>query len=173
MNQDDILRQLLAHRGMLIGYLTSILRDPDLAEDIFQDVAILVLRKRKALTDPAGFAPWARRIARFEALNASRKRKHAPCTIDDGVLEALEPHWQATDAEPHDAVQALRDCLQRLTPRAQRLVQLRYSENLSGQPLADKLTQPLNTVYVALSRVHRNLAECVKLRLAREGHRHV
>ena len=41
---------LLKHRSMLIGYITLIVQDPHLAEDVFQEVAVIVFRKADALT---------------------------------------------------------------------------------------------------------------------------
>ncbi len=170
LDHDSVLRLLLGHRAMLVGYILSIVRDRHLAEDVFQNVSLLVVRKREALRAAADFPAWARTIARFEALNAARKRDHAPQVLDAALLDALEEPWRAGDAAaPSATLDALRACLERLTPHARRVVELRYRENLSGRTLAEKLARPLNTIYVALARAHRALAGCVRMRLSQEG----
>ena len=57
--------------------------------------------------------------------------------------------------------------------RARKLVDLRYRQNVSGKEVARKLSLPVNTVYVAMSRIHRTLSECVRRHLAQAGIRHV
>jgi RNA polymerase sigma-70 factor (ECF subfamily) len=163
VDHDGLVRLLLAQRSMLLGYLSSLVRDEHLAEDLFQDVSIVILKKGAQLADPAGFGPWARKIARLEALNAHRKRGNAPKPLDADVLDLLDRRWDEEDASP--AADALRPCLQRLSPRSRRLVELRYRDGVGGRDLAARLAQPLNTVYVALARIHRTLSECVRERL--------
>jgi RNA polymerase sigma-70 factor (ECF subfamily) len=168
------LRLLLANRGMLIGYINAITGDPTLTEDVFQEVSIVVMEKCSQVTGTDGFKPWARTIARFQSLKAVNRRKAAPLALGNDLLELMDREWDQLDREDADGEElaALRRCLGRITPRAQRLVQMRYHENLPGARIAEILGQPLNTVYVAISRIHRTLAECVRGRLLREGSSH-
>jgi RNA polymerase sigma factor (sigma-70 family) len=160
---------LLSHRAMLLGYVASIVRDPDLAEDVFQNVALVVLDKAGCVERDEEFPVWARRVARLESLAALRKRRRSPELLDQSVLELLEDEWSAGDAGPAPARKALRECVEKLSPYAQKLIRLRYVDGLSGQDVAECLNRSANTVYVALSRTYRHLAGCVERRLAREG----
>jgi RNA polymerase sigma-70 factor (ECF subfamily) len=166
VEHEALVRLLLAQRAMLLGYLSSFVRDAHLAEDLFQDIALVILKKGHELGDPAGFPLWARKIARFEALNALRRRDKAPQPLDDAVLDVLDRQWSAIDASASPAADALRACLQRMPPRSRQLVELRYRDGICGKDLAAKVSQPLNTVYVTLARIHRALSECIKGRLA-------
>jgi len=172
VEHEVLVRLLLGHRAMLLGYISSFVRDAHLAEDLFQDVSLVILKKGAELSDNAGFAPWARKIARLEVLNALRKREKAPRSLDAAVLDLLDGQWGLGDRAASPVADALGPCLERLSPRARQLVELRYRDDVSGKDLAAKLAQPLNTVYVALARVHRALSECIKGRLApgRAGH---
>jgi len=74
-------------------------------------------------------------------------------TFDDSLLEQLDQHWQRYDAaEPADLVDALRDCLAKLSPYTRQLLQQRYAQGLTGPRLADAMNRSLNTVQVALAR---------------------
>jgi RNA polymerase sigma-70 factor (ECF subfamily) len=169
-DEDRLLHWLLAQRAMLFGYITAIVRDAHLAEDVFQNVALVILKKGARVAGKDQFPAWARKVARLEALAALRKRNSAPQPLDHAVLDLLEDHWCAQDATPLAlATEALRECLQGLTPRARRLIELRYGEGLRGKDLAAELARPANTVYVALSRIYRTLAVCIKQRLASKG----
>jgi RNA polymerase sigma-70 factor (ECF subfamily) len=160
---------LLSHRAMLLGYVASIVRDPDLAEDVFQNVALVVLDKAAAVARDEEFPAWARRVARLESLAALRKRRRAPELLDQSVLELLEDEWSAGDAAPVPARKALRECVEELSPYARQLIHMRYADGLSALDVAERVNRSPNTVYVALSRTYRHLAGCVERRLAREG----
>ena len=79
----------------------------------------------------------------------------------------MDGHWEQFDeAESNDVIHALHACIGELTPNARRLIDLRYRNGLSGVKLADTMGKQLNTVYVALTRIHRTLAECITRRVA-------
>jgi RNA polymerase sigma-70 factor (ECF subfamily) len=163
------LRLLLANRGMLIGYINAITGDPTLTEDVFQEVSIVVLEKCAQLQDVEGFKPWSRTIARFQSLKAVNRRSAGPIALGDDLLDLIDRQWQTVDKnDDHaEALTALRQCLTRISPRAKQLVRMRYHENLPGARIAEILGQPINTVYVTISRIHRSLAECVRQRIMR------
>lgn len=171
LDQGAALRLLLANRAMLIGYINAITGDPTLTEDVFQEVSIVVMDKHAQVDGPDGFRPWTRTIARFQALKAVNRRKSSPLRLTDAVIDRLDVAWQTSDGEQPrgDEIAALSQCVSKLTPRAQRLVQLRYHEDMAGARIAEILQRPLNTIYVAISRIHRSLAECVRQELARRG----
>src|SRR5262245_40628550 len=98
LRQDQLVQLLIGHRAMLMGYIALILGDPHLAEDVFQEVAVVVVRKGDALRDAEGFPAWARQIARFKALHTLRERKHLPQALDDALLDLLEKDWAQDDA---------------------------------------------------------------------------
>jgi RNA polymerase sigma-70 factor (ECF subfamily) len=169
LEQERLRVLLLDHRAMLFGYVSSIVREPHLAEDVLQNVALLVLKKGSQVGSESEFASWVRGVARLEALTALRKRRNAPQPLSDSVLDLLEDHWrEEDDAVSQSTAEALRACLSELSPRAQRLVALRFANNLRGNELAQKLGQPVNTVYVAMTRIYRTLSTCIRHRLELE-----
>jgi DNA-directed RNA polymerase specialized sigma24 family protein len=69
----------------------------------------------------------------------------------------------------HDMRSNLRKCVGELSPDAREIVRLRYVENVRGAALAEVIGKPVNTVMVALSRINRRLAKCVRIKLALEA----
>jgi RNA polymerase sigma-70 factor (ECF subfamily) len=166
--QDRLARLLLAHRGMLLAYVLAIVRDAHLAEDVFQDASLVILKKGSGLKKESDFPVWARKVVRLEALNALRKRNKAPELLDPATLDLLEPHWGKEEG-PQESADALRGCLEKLGPKARRLIEWRYVAGIRGNALAARLNQPANTIYVALSRIYRLLSTCIQERLANEA----
>lgn len=170
LDHDTLLRFLLADRVKLIGFIRCIVRDDHLAEDVFQEVSMLVLGKSPEILDAQHFLAWVRRAARLEALSMLRRHKARTQPLDEAVLDALEADWAKLDRQPSlDLLEAVEHCMAKLTPRARAILELRHRDGLIGPKLAEALDQPLTTVYVTLSRAHRALGDCIRNRAGMEG----
>ncbi len=131
---------------------------------------MLAVSKRGEIEQPAAFPTWLRKAARLHALTALRKVGRAGTVLGNEVLDTLDRAWDEHQGESSAALSdALQNCLQRLTPRCKEIVALRYNGKLSGDEVADRLKTTSHSVYVALSRIHRTLRECVRRALAEEG----
>ncbi len=64
----------------------------------------------------------------------------------------------------------LRSCLETLSPKARKVVNLKYVEGLSGVQIAELVGSKVHSVYVSLTRAHRSLEACVQKRRLREEH---
>lgn len=135
-----------------------------MAEDVFQEVSILAVRKREDIASLAHLPAWLRKSAKFEALNALRKQQRDPLVFNEKVLDLIESEWAGFDHKTADMLNALERCMGELSDYARDLLRQRYRENLTGQSLAQRMGRPMNTVYVALSRAHSALAECMQRR---------
>jgi RNA polymerase sigma-70 factor (ECF subfamily) len=166
IDQESLMILLLRERVKLLAYIRAIVRDEHLAEDVYQDVAVLALRKREEINDQRHFLAWMRLTSRHRALKVLEQRRHQ-VLLDESLLDLLDEQWVEHDERPSaDLTEALRLCLERLTPRARNLIRLRYAEGISGERLAAGVDRSLNAVYVSLSRIHRSLGECIRRRLA-------
>ena len=170
MQQQQIVRCLMRDRAKLFAFIWAIVQDEHLAEDVLQDVSALVLEKQAEIKSETHLLAWLRRAARFKAFQAIDKRKRRPMVLDEKVIDLLERDWARIDHQASgDRVDALRACLAKLSPYAARLIRLRYVEGLSGQRLAEAVERKTETIYVALSRTHRVLRECIERRLREKG----
>lgn len=163
---NNLVQQLLKTRSLLMGYIVSIVNDDKLAEDIFQEVSMIAYQKRDDIKNEQHLMGWLRITARNKSLKAIKKRSQQRMVFDTSLLDQLEEGWQKYDSlENYDNINALRHCLDRLSKHARAIVKLRYSDGISGQKLAELLNRKVNTIYVALSRIHKTLAECVTRQL--------
>ena len=170
VTEDTIVRELWRHRVRLLAYIEVIVRDRDLAEDVFQEISIAALSKRDQINDADHLVRWLGQAARFHGLTAVRNRSNRRMVFDDRVLDQIEAIWSSdasTDLGPSS--DALQTCLGRLTPYNRQLIELRYERGLTGVDLADAAGRKPNTVYVALARIHKQLAECVTSRLSAQS----
>lgn len=174
MSRQDVVRIGLREQDRLLAYIHAIVNDDHAAEDVFQETFAAAIEQCIAIADEHHLVRWLRVTARNKSKEAIRKLVRQPRRLDDDVIDRLEGHFDELPANGStDTMDALRQCMDQLAPNIRRLVELRYQDDLSGQKLADVVGQKLNTVYVTLSRAHRTLANCVRLRLADMEKRHV
>ena len=72
---DDAFRHLLdRHSGLVYGTALRVTGDPDAAEEVSQDVFVLVARKARALTSHPSVAGWLHRTSHNVARHEQRRR---------------------------------------------------------------------------------------------------
>ncbi len=78
---EEASRRLLQHRRLLYAYILAIVRDAQMAEDLFQEVSIVILRRWEELGSVRDFWALARAIARRQALAAIRQAGRNPTLV--------------------------------------------------------------------------------------------
>ena len=162
---------LMTDRAKLLGYIFAIVRDRHLSEDLFQDVVTLAIQKHGEISDENHLLLWARKAARNKSLESLRKKKYRPLTLDRDVLDLLEAPWVKLDRlDAKHEMDQLRRCLGKLSPKVLRIVNLKYVDGLSGIQIAEMVGNEVHSVYVALTRAHRSLEDCIQRGRLRGAH---
>ena len=170
MDENVLIRVLVAERVKVLGYIQSIVRRPESAEDVFQDVCVLAVQKRQGIEGEAHLLNWLRTTARLTAINVLRKRQERHLSLEDGIIDLLEADWPPHDRDDSASLaEALRHCVDLLSPGAHELIRKRYVEGVGYLKLAEGLKRPVNSLYVTFSRIHAALADCIVRRIASEG----
>lgn len=122
-------------------YLTSLAGAAD-ADDLLQDVLVIVIRRLGTLDDPALFRPWAYRIASREAFRHIRKRRSWLARRDD---ETLIEELPLPAAPP--AGELLHELLHddSVPPASRAVLLLHFAEELTLPEVAAILEIPLGT----------------------------
>lgn len=161
-----IVRVLMAERNKLFAYIWSIVRNDHITEDVLQDVALLAVSRREEIDGEAHLQAWLRKSARYKALEAVRACERRPVILDDTVLDLLESQWRQVDHVSTTAMtDALHHCMDKLTPHARKIVQMRYRDGVRSSRIAQILNRKVQAIYVTLTRVHRSLGDCIRARL--------
>ena len=161
----DLMRLALEHRAQLWGFLMGLTKDPQKAEDLFQNTYLILCEKWDQYRPGTNFMAWARQIARYEFLASVDPGRRPFVTAE---IEVLDLALQATERREAPSLRrdALRRCLDQLPDaRGRRVLELRYGEGLSGERVARAVDLSLNALYTLLSRVRRSLQDCVEKRL--------
>lgn len=147
----------------LLGVILRICRDRDVAEDVLQEVYLLVWR-RSELYDAAGGAgmAWLTIVARRRALDMVRALgRHARRVevVDDDVL-ANFPDMIAAPGQSDD-LRRLLSCMSHLDETHRRAILLAYYEGWSREELSVHFGRPEGTIKTWLRRSLIALRACM------------
>jgi RNA polymerase sigma-70 factor (ECF subfamily) len=164
---EEFLPLFLAAQPDLRAFVGAMVRDPVAREDVFQEVA-MILWKTFDRYDPARpFGAWARGVAARKVMENRRICGRLPesCTLE--TLEALSKGFAKDDAEAmwQDREKALHYCLQLVPKKSADFLMERYHNQRSVESIAQKADMTVDALYQALSRLRRQLRECVQRRL--------
>ena len=167
MTEPEFVRYILKHKSELEALLAALTGDANVADDLFQEAAVIMLEKRGQVDPGDGFLPWSRAIAFnvFRDYRKKRARQKVHLLSDkalDAIAEAFE-HFEEPDVEERH--QALRACKEKMLPAHQHILRLRYEGNMPIEELATALSRSRNAVEAMLYRIRKSLLDCIELRL--------
>lgn len=138
-------------------YLSGLAGASD-AEDLLQDVLVIVIRRIGTLENPALFRPWTFRIASREAFRHIRKRRLWNGRQDvDTDLDALP------SSEPRPSGELLQELLATVvSPASRAVLLLHFEEDLPLVEVAAILDIPLGTVKSRLAYGLNSLRKLLK-----------
>jgi len=156
------------HEGAVRGFLTNYLFDSSIVDDLAQEVFLAVLTKIDRLEIPSSVKAWLVKAARNKAIDHLRKtsRRTMDSTVDiDKVVTDMQLERLTHDdvaADEADPLQKLATCLDRLRPAHRELIDEFYFEEMSAEAIAKSLGKSAGSVRMALCRIRRVLAKCIK-----------
>lgn len=168
MNHPDrFLPLFLEVQPDLRAFIGAMVRDPVTREDVFQEVS-MVLWKSFAKYDPSRpFGAWARGIAARKILEDHRLRSRLPEAFPPEVIEAVAAGFDEDQGQAkwRDRELALNKCLEILPERSAALLADRYQKGHAVEDLAADTGMTVDAIYQTLSRLRKQLRECVQRRL--------
>jgi len=177
------------HQERLFGYLIGMVRDREVANDLFQETFLRVVaamqRERATYTHQNRWLPWVMRIARNAALDHLRARKkwqdvtpEAGTADDDG-----DGFWErlkdgdviAADDLLHFTERSafLDACIDRLPPEQKEVLLMRHEAELTFREIAELTDVSINTALgrmrYALLNLRRMMVKAGKTELTEYG----
>jgi RNA polymerase sigma-70 factor, ECF subfamily len=161
---------LARHQSQLFGYIHSLVRDLDDAEDLFQQTSLVLWDKFDQFDSARSFVCWACGVARYEVLNflraRSRNRLYFSDELNLALIEAQETLEQEHLEERRDA---LAGCMKKLRERDKDLLEACYTRSSGIRDVALARGRSAQSVHNSLRRIRRSLFECVRRTIAHEG----
>ena len=165
----DFGRLFVQYQPRIYGFIRSLVVHRADAEDLLQETASVLWRKFDEFQPGSSFIAWALQVARYQVLYFRQRQNRDVLQFSDRFLDAISADTVAEAARLSDLQQWLEECLGRLSAVDRELFRLHYQSDLSAKALAERLGRPLSSVYNAISRIRRALAECVERAMNRGG----
>src|SRR5688572_22119018 len=99
LTQEDFVRHLLAAQGALRGFILTYVRDVSRAEDILQDVSVVLWKKYDAYESDRSFLSWALGVARKEILHTHRESARSRLVFDADLFERARQRYELLEPE--------------------------------------------------------------------------
>jgi RNA polymerase sigma-70 factor len=165
-DREEFVRLFARHARQIYAFIMTLVFSHQDAEEVFQNTSVILWDKFADFRLGTNFTAWATRIAYFEVLNLMKQRR-VPL-LSDEAIDVLAAEALAVSDQSTERMEALGECLSRLTPADHEMIQDRYFYQKSPKQIAANRSRSLNSVYRALSRIHNVLLHCVERTMARE-----
>jgi len=170
LSEKEILRFLMQSRERISAAAWLVVKDAHVAEDIFQNTVLKAVTKDVNFEAEAALFSWAFITARRDSLNWIRKHRRESVGFDEDILTLIHQDWQNDHLNPKgNRFEVLRDCMEELPQKSEKILRLRYFEGLSCGEIADSISITLDAVYKRLSRIQNSLRKCVELKMEPGG----
>jgi len=159
-DRSDFLRLFLKIQPAVRSYLLSLLHNGADADDVFQEVSLVLWERFDDYDDRHPFLNWAFGIARNHVARWRRAAPRARAWLPPDVEEKLAVTYAELEDELAPRRTALRNCEEKLGAHARELLSLRYEKLQSLQQIAQARGMTLNAVNKALGKIRKALSDC-------------
>lgn len=150
----------IQHR--LFSYIYRLTGERALAEDVLQEVFIIIYRKIKWLENPKLFSAWAYRIASRASFQKLKTERRWTEQIRDEEILKLAPAVETHEVYEPELIARIPDFLAELSPASRAVIVLHYLEEMSLSQVAEILDIALGTAKSRLAYGLENLRKIVR-----------
>jgi RNA polymerase sigma-70 factor (ECF subfamily) len=164
--REEFLKLLLRYETDIKAFIGSLVLDPHLRDDVFQEVALVLWLQFDGYDAQRSFGAWARGIAARKILEQRHQNARFPVAFSPKTIQAVLDAYDRMETTVSRKAEALRECLKRLPDQSRYLLTLRYEQGLRAEEIARQKGTTMDAVYQALSRIRAKLEACIRQRLA-------
>ena len=166
-NENALAILIERHQSKIYGFIYSKVQDSDVADDVFQDVFIKVIRtlKGKHYNEEGKFLPWVMRIAHNLVIDTFRREKKMPLyreTEEFSIFSILSDNTPTIESQmiTEQVENDLLRLVKELPDDQRQVLEMRIYDDLSFKEIADMTGVSINT---ALGRMRYALLNLRKI----------
>ena len=167
-NQNSLEQLIHRHKNRVFAYILMVVKDKQLADDIFQDTFIKVINTIQAgsYKEEGKFIQWVMRIAHNLIIDYFRKSKRLPVIDNDNSEYDIFDTIQFTDVSVEDKMildqihRDVRELIEHLPKEQKDVLYMRHYSDMSFKDIAEHTDVSINT---ALGRMRYALINLRKL----------
>jgi RNA polymerase sigma-70 factor (ECF subfamily) len=161
-------RLFLRYQRMLRAFIRTLVANAQDAEDLLQEVGVIILKSGNQAMDPGEFRRWSRGVARNVMLHYWRSRRRSREVPSDRYVELIDAAYARIESETdlwNARGRALADCLGGLDESSRQLLHQRYVRNLPSEAIGREVGKSAVAVRKTLERVRDALLRCIEARV--------
>lgn len=168
-NENALAMLINRHQSKIYGFIYSKLPDRDVADDIFQDTFIKVIKtlKSNAYNEEGKFLPWVMRIAHNLIVDHFRKNKKMPVVRDTdefSIFSVIKDDSKTIEGLMISQVieEDLRRIIQELPADQKEVLVMRIYQDLSFNEIAEITGVSINTALGRMRYALMNLRKVIE-----------
>jgi len=158
----DFLRRFTSAQPALRRFVLGHVRDFHRAEDVLQEVAVVLWDRFPEFVAGESFERWAFGVARHKILRSWRDRERDRLVLTDVMADRFAERLCALGPQHDERRMFLKACLEKLPERSRAAVELRYARQSSMAQVAAALGGSINAARLLLCRTRRLLSRCME-----------
>jgi RNA polymerase sigma-70 factor (ECF subfamily) len=170
MQHGSYIELLNENQSRLFAYLYAHVLNMADAEDLYQQVAMVLWEKFDQFVPGTDFGAWGIRVAELTIKNFLRGKRRSKILFSDEVMQRIvERQSETTQATAAARTEALQTCLKRLPQSDRALVERCYGGGFKIKEIAADEGRSAGAVYTALCRIRQALLACIERTIAAEA----
>lgn len=154
-SEESFRELVLRYQNRVVNYLNRMLRNPEEAQELAQEVFVRVYRALDRFDSKYRFSTWLFRVAQNAAIDRIRKRRLVMVSLnrpETGQSDGGEWEFASDGPTPYGEMRnsergsAIRDAVAGLKGEYRELIELRHFGELSYEEIAELKGMPLGTV---------------------------
>jgi len=147
--------------GRLYSYILVMVHNRTVADDLLQETATILWEKFDQFQEGTNFSAWAFSIARNKIFEYLRENQKTKKLFSTDFYERLSHLAEESSNECSARIDALEECLKKLKNSDQKLIKLRYKDNVSIKDISLKTGKSISTLYQHISIILGLLRICI------------
>ena len=168
-NSAELVQLMMKNQRRIFAYIMTLVPSRTDAEDILQEASLTICEKFSEFKIGTNFYSWACQIAYWKVRAARKKFATSKVVFNEEVLDVISQTRVELEEELDYRHGALSRCLQKLNERDRRMVLVRYESGHNVKAAAQACGRTIQGAYNALTRIRKNLYDCVNLEIASES----
>ena len=157
------------YRGRILGFIISKVKDPALAEDIFQETFLKVIHtlKKGKYNEQGKFLPWVMRISYNLTIDHFRKISKTKFVRSNDTFNVFDIVKDSSTSVEDEIIYKkilndVKSLIYKLPPLQREVLKMRYYSNMSFNDIAESCDISINTALGRMRYALINLRKIIK-----------
>lgn len=165
-DSSEFVRLLTENQRNLFTYIHALLVNKQDVEEVLQETNLVLWRESDKFEIGTNFRAWACTVALNQVRAFVKRRKRHPVLFDEDTISAIARRQTENSNHLDRRVEALADCVTKLSAKKRQFLDQRYGLGLSVDEIAQEVGLGPAGVYKMLSRIRVALHTCVNQTLS-------